>query len=1053
MIHDSFGKSAEGKVHVISLNPDLTDSLGHPLAYDIKLNSVCTQRGVGFITAGNAHLESGLLESHPYFRATFSNRSSATGVVNGGIEPDALRMQRFRSEVEGFVDQYLGACEPGDKLILYLYTGGLPHVEVLYDVVKARPQVSGHIVLFWLGYRPIHTEILQKRWAKTLRRAPSESRLVLTVLTREMQSEIQKAVGVIFPIEPAPSTTFDDIEARNALEQSELHMIDKTKSANLSVVFPGLMREAKGYDLSISVIRMLHQRQTATRYQCTLRYIPRKDTPSELIKIAQEARPFANIVEGILPPKEFQRMIKGADIVVLPYQPSEFGNRPSGILIDTLFCGIPVVVQKGTWLGNLLARYNCGALAETAHPEAYVKAIESVATNYCLYRKNAINAGKKWLEDNSWATLLDCILEPRLSFDISQGAVPMEPNKLDELKKDIGESKTALTEPESDELEKRTRWMKIKDLYRGQRAFIIGNGPSLNRTPLHLLNDEFTLCFNRFDLMFDRLGWLPTMYMCIDNRVAENTSSQINEIVPLVRFAFFPDIHPRGGDFRQFIKDSSNIFWLSLESVCSSGSYETLPTCSTIGTVAHLGLQVIAFMGFSPIYLVGIDLDYKEHKTVVKHTRGDWTAVKDDDPSHFDPRYFGAGAKYHEPSPHKVLVSGFESSKELLDRKNIRVMNAGIGGLVETFPRVDFRSLFNYEEDVELEMLLDAIHPALRRDAREALKGNKVITIHDDWDEKRPFTVTSAHLGEQLISEVIFTHIPYGPFRDRYLFIRREKVPSAIEATTVEAKRNVKWLDMGKKQQSYPLSESNPILNKSQGNNGSRSPLFLVGNGPSLRNMDFHKLQSMEWIGMNAAYRFWEKIHIYPAYYICMDTIVIESHKEKIYELIQKRMINGIKLFFIRKTLLKFYPDLANIAEVIFFEDYYKNPYFEGITQYTTTGSFAALIGGMLGYRRLYLLGIDLNYIQLIPEARKVEGYVLEISETPKNNPNYFFDDYQRKGDKYNVPDSSMPDLHYHSWVKVKERLEYFGIDVLNCNQNSQVDIFDYANADEILTL
>ena len=53
------------------------------------------------------------------------------------------------------------------------------------------------------------------------------------------------------------------------------------------------------------------------------------------------------------------------------------------------------------------------------------------------------------------------------------------------------------------------------------------------------------------------------MYMCVDDRVAEDTSSRINEIVPLVKFAFFTDIHPRGVDFRRFIEDTDNIFWLS----------------------------------------------------------------------------------------------------------------------------------------------------------------------------------------------------------------------------------------------------------------------------------------------------------------------------------------------------------------------------------------------------------------------------------------------------------------------------------------------------------
>ena len=85
-----------------------------------------------------------------------------------------------------------------------------------------------------------------------------------------------------------------------------------------------------------------------------------------------------------------------------------------------------------------------------------------------------------------------------------------------------------LTNEQLDELEKRVRWRTIRDLYKGQRAFIVGNGPSLNRTPLHLLKDEFTLCFNRFDLMFERLAWRPTMYMCIDDRVAEDMTSRIN---------------------------------------------------------------------------------------------------------------------------------------------------------------------------------------------------------------------------------------------------------------------------------------------------------------------------------------------------------------------------------------------------------------------------------------------------------------------------------------------------------------------------------------------
>ena len=420
---------AARQFHIISLNPQLTDSLGHPLAYDSQLSSACAQRGVKFVSAANKQLDPGLMELHPQLRAVFSDEAHKSGVVKGDTEPAAAIMKRFRREVEAFVDRYLRTCDPEDKVILYLYTGGLPHIEALYDIVKARPQVSAHITLFWLGLGPISHEALRQRWAGTLRKALIEPRLALTVLTREMQREIQEAAGVVLPVAPAPSTTFDDIEARNVLEQSELRVLDKAERADFSVVFPGLMRKPKGYDLSISVIQMLREKQTGKEYKCTLRYVPREGTPPELIDLVQRIRGLANIVEGILPLDEFQRLLRQADIIVLPYQPSEFSNRTSSILTEALLCGVPVVVQKGTWLGNLVARYDCGVLAETASPEAYVKAIELVAANHHQYRKNAISAGKEWLGDNTWATLLDFILEPPPPLSVPQGTIPAGPQR------------------------------------------------------------------------------------------------------------------------------------------------------------------------------------------------------------------------------------------------------------------------------------------------------------------------------------------------------------------------------------------------------------------------------------------------------------------------------------------------------------------------------------------------------------------------------------------------------------------------------------------------
>lgn len=315
------------------------------------------------------------------------------------------------------------------------------------------------------------------------------------------------------------------------------------------------------------------------------------------------------------------------------------------------------------------------------------------------------------------------------------------------------------------------RWAQLEDIYKGQRAFLIGNGPSLNRTPLHLLQDEFTLCFNRFNLMLERLAWKPTMYMCVDERVAQDIAVDCNELAQTARYAFFPDIHPSGIDFREFIDDAANVFWLSLD---WGGFYQDLPHVGLGGTVANVGLQVLCFMGFSPIYLVGVDMDYKDHKTAIKHDQRNWTSAYDDDPNHFDPRYFGKERKYHYPRLTENMLPSMQKAKEITDSLGVQVLNAGVGGSLEVFPRVEVRSLFSQSYEQELQMLLCAIGQDVHGASLEQVfPSARIVEAATDWDPENSVTITSLQLAQKLIPEVIFTHVPYGPIGDRYLFVKR----------------------------------------------------------------------------------------------------------------------------------------------------------------------------------------------------------------------------------------------------------------------------------------
>ncbi|GAI03594.1 unnamed protein product, partial [marine sediment metagenome] len=56
--------------------------------------------------------------------------------------------------------------------------------------------------------------------------------------------------------------------------------------------------------------------------------------------------------------------------------------------------------------------------------------------------------------------------------------------------------------------------------------------------------------------------------------------------------------------------------------------------------------------------------------------------------------------------------------------------------------------------------------------------------------------------------------------------------------------------------------------------------IVIMGNGPSLKDVDFDMLNGFDTFGLNAAYRAYERMDWWPKYHGCFDYIVTESHKE-----------------------------------------------------------------------------------------------------------------------------------------------------------------------------
>ena len=233
------------------------------------------------------------------------------------------------------------------------------------------------------------------------------------------------------------------------------------------------------------------------------------------------------------------------------------------------------------------------------------------------------------------------------------------------------------------------RLAAFRDKHRGERCFILGNGPSLNACDLTKLAGETTFGVNSIFLKTAEMGFVPTYYVVEDILVAEDRAKQIDAFKGPTKFF--------GNYLSRFLADGPDVIWTNVR--VDYRNYENFPHFSQDavrqiwvgGTVSYVCLQLAYLMGFKDVYLVGFDHNY----IVPADAKLDGNRIEttSTDPNHFHPDYFGKGLRWHQPRTDRMEIA-YERAREHFEAAGRRVWNATVGGRLETFDRVSYESLF-----------------------------------------------------------------------------------------------------------------------------------------------------------------------------------------------------------------------------------------------------------------------------------------------------------------------------------------------------------------------
>jgi len=215
--------------------------------------------------------------------------------------------------------------------------------------------------------------------------------------------------------------------------------------------------------------------------------------------------------------------------------------------------------------------------------------------------------------------------------------------------------------------------------YKGERCFIIGNGPSLRKMDLSRLKKGFTFGMNRIFLMYPQLGFSTTFLVSINNLVIEQSATDIQSL-KIPRFVSWRS--------RTWLHPEEDLFFLYTTYTGPKFARDVTGRVWEGATVTYVSLQLAYYFGFSEVVLIGVD-----HNFATKGEPNKTVTSEGNDPNHFHPDYFGKGFRWQLPDLETSEIA-YRLAKNAFESDGRRVIDATKNGKLTVFPKVDYETLF-----------------------------------------------------------------------------------------------------------------------------------------------------------------------------------------------------------------------------------------------------------------------------------------------------------------------------------------------------------------------
>lgn len=208
---------------------------------------------------------------------------------------------------------------------------------------------------------------------------------------------------------------------------------------------------------------------------------------------------------------------------------------------------------------------------------------------------------------------------------------------------------------------------------------------------------------------------------------------------------------------------------------------------------------------------------------------------------------------------------------------------------------------------------------------------------------------------------------------------------------------------------------------------------FIIGNGPSLRQLDLGKLKNEFTFGMNRIYLLFPQLGFNSTYFVSINDLVIEQCAEDIHALPMPKFLSWRSHRHLKPT-----------ADTSYLYTTYTGPSFSRVAsgrlwEGATVTYVALQLAYHMGFAQVILIGVDHNFVST--------GSPNQTVTSQGDDPNHFAPEYFGKGFRWQLPDLQTSELAYGM---AKRAYEKAGRQVLDATRGGKLTVFPKMDYDSL---